>query len=224
MRHDSEPAPTASEAPRWHAGEQVLDVWHIAGISPRRQRFNQRVTRSVDATIAWCTGHWLLVVNLVLAGVVAVAIATPVFFALGWVGLGQHIFDAYHFICAQIPYHSYFLFGYQMALCARNLAIYGSLLGGSLLFQRVRRWWPALDWKLWLLTMVPMAWDGGTQLFGWRESNWEIRTLTGAVFGLGVCWFLLPLIEDAWGRWSAPRAQIALAWPRLRPRRALSVA
>jgi uncharacterized membrane protein len=43
--------------------------------------------------------------------------------------------------------------------------------------------------------MVPMALDGGTQLFGWRESTWELRTLTGIIFGLGVCWFVLPYIE-----------------------------
>ena len=39
----------------------------------------------------------------------------------------------------------------------------------------------------------------GTQLFGLRESNWELRTLTGVIFGLGVCWFLLPQIQSADG-------------------------
>jgi hypothetical protein len=30
---------------------------------------------------------------------------------------------------------------------------------------------------------------------GWHESNWELRTLTGSIFGLGVCAFVLPHIE-----------------------------
>ena len=107
---------------------------------------------------------------------------------------GQALFTAYHTIRAQIPSHSYFLLGYQVALCARNLAIYGSLFLGSLIFRWVRGWLPPLDWRLWMLTMVPMAWDAGTGLFGLRESTWELRTLTGAIFGLGVCWFVLPII------------------------------
>ncbi len=119
----------------------------------------------------------------------------PVLYTFGWQEVGRSIFLAYHLICAQIPSHSYFLFGYQMALCARNLAIFGSLLVGSLAFRSVRAWLPPLDWRLWVVTMLPMALDGGTQLFGWRESTWELRTLTGVLFGLGVCWFALPTIE-----------------------------
>src|SRR5260370_15086720 len=83
-----------------------------------------------------------------------------------------------------------------MALCARNLAIFGSLLAGSLAFRSVRAWLPPLDWRLWIVTMLPMALDGGAQLFGWRESTWELRTLTGLIFRLGVCWFPRPTIES----------------------------
>ena len=104
-----------------------------------------------------------------------------------------------HVISAQIPSHSYFALEYQLALCARNLAIHGSLLGGSLLFHAVRGWLAPLDWRMRALTMLPMAWDGGTQLFGLRESNGELRTLTGVIFCLGVCWFLLPRIQSADG-------------------------
>ncbi|MBF6590790.1 MAG: DUF2085 domain-containing protein [Ktedonobacterales bacterium] len=141
--------------------------------------------------------RWLLILNVVLGSFIALAALVPILFALGWAGVASPIFLAYHYVCAQIPAHSYFLLGYQMALCARNLAIYSSLFVGSLAFRRVRDWLPPLDWRLWVVTMVPMALDGGTQLFGWRESNWELRTLTGAIFGLGVCWFLLPMVQDA---------------------------
>jgi hypothetical protein len=40
-----------------------------------------------------------------------------------------------------------------------------------------------------------MAWDGITQMFGWRESTWELRLITGTLFGLGTTWFVLPLIQ-----------------------------
>ncbi len=152
-------------------------------------------TEAVAACADTLARRWLLLVNLTLGLVVSGAVITPLLYALGVQPLGSALFAAYRFICGQVPSHSYYVSGYQFALCARNLAIYGSLLAGSLLFRAVRGRLHALTWLLWLLTMAPMALDGFTQLFGLRESNWELRTLTGVIFGLGVCWFLLPQIE-----------------------------
>ncbi len=166
----------------------------LSDISPFRQALDGTVTGFIACVMGWFPRHWLLFVNGALALLLTGAALTPLFYAFGWPLVGHALFAAYHTICAQIPSHSYFLLGYQVALCARNLAIYGSLFLGSLLFRWMRAWLPPLDWRLWALTMVPMAWDGGTGLFGLRESTWELRTLTGAIFGLGVCWFLLPLI------------------------------
>jgi len=44
---------------------------------------------------------------------------------------------------------------------------------------------------------VPIAVDGGTQLFALRESNWLLRTLTGALFGFAVVWITYPHVESA---------------------------
>lgn len=140
--------------------------------------------------------HWLLVLNVLFGAVVGLAIFVPILYILGQGGIASRIFALYHYICEQIPSHSYFLSGYQLALCARNLAIYSSLFVGTLIYRLVRDRLPILGWRLWLLTMVPIALDGFTQMFGLRESNWELRTLTGVIFGLGICWFLLPQIEE----------------------------
>jgi uncharacterized membrane protein len=43
--------------------------------------------------------------------------------------------------------------------------------------------------------LLPMALDGVTQMFGWRESTWILRVVTGTLFGLGNIWFVLPLIQ-----------------------------
>jgi uncharacterized membrane protein len=40
-----------------------------------------------------------------------------------------------------------------------------------------------------------MALDGGTQLFGLRESNVWLRLLTGTIFGVATALFILPQIE-----------------------------
>jgi uncharacterized membrane protein len=172
------------------AGEERL-----IGISRRRQMFDRFLVGAVGAAADALTRHWLLLINVALAMIVGGALTTPLLYALGWSWLASRLFEAYHLICGQIPSHSYFIFGHQVGLCARNLAIYSSLLGGSIMYRSVRTWSPPLSLPLWLLTLAPMALDGGTQLFGWRESTWALRTLTGVLFGLGVCWLILPQIE-----------------------------
>jgi uncharacterized membrane protein len=42
-----------------------------------------------------------------------------------------------------------------------------------------------------------MAVDGITQLVGLRSSTWQLRTITGALFGLGSAWLALPYVEEA---------------------------
>lgn len=88
--------------------------------------------------------------------------------------------------------------GYKVALCERDLAIYGSMAVFGLLLA-VRRWrLPRLRlfWYV-LIAVLPMALDGGTQLIGLRESNWWLRTLTGALFGGGTLWFVYPYLSEA---------------------------
>ncbi|RME43500.1 MAG: DUF2085 domain-containing protein [Chloroflexi bacterium] len=84
--------------------------------------------------------------------------------------------------------------GYKTAVCQRDLAIYGSMFLMGLLFAWRRLRLPRLSWPLYLLFVLPMALDGGTQLLGWRSSNWWLRTLTGALFGIGTVWLVYPYL------------------------------
>ena len=87
--------------------------------------------------------------------------------------------------------------GYKVAICQRDIAIYGAVLLAGLLFGIVRQRLNALTLWLYALLLLPMALDGGTQLFGLRESNWLLRSLTGALFGVASVWLAYPYIEDA---------------------------
>lgn len=89
------------------------------------------------------------------------------------------------------------LVGYKVALCERDVAIYGSVLISGLIFAVIRKRVRPLRFKYFLLAMIPMAIDGGTQLFGWRESNWWLRTLTGALFGAAAVFWAYPYIDEA---------------------------
>lgn len=87
--------------------------------------------------------------------------------------------------------------GWKVALCERDVAIYGAVLLGGLAFGLLRSRVPKLPFKVFLLFLMPIAVDGLTQLFGLRTSNWALRTVTGVIFGLAVVWLAYPYIEES---------------------------
>lgn len=97
--------------------------------------------------------------------------------------------------------------GWKVALCQRDLAIYGSIFLAGLVFGLVRPAlrkrlpadgrWPKMPWWLLVLLLVPIAVDGFTQLFGLRTSVPALRFFTGALMGAAVVWFAYPRVEEA---------------------------
>jgi hypothetical protein len=69
------------------------------------------------------------------------------------------------------------------------------VFAAGLLFSLVRRRVGPLPIRWYVLLCVPMAIDGTTQLFGWRESTWELRVITGFLFGLASAWLVFPILE-----------------------------
>jgi uncharacterized membrane protein len=102
--------------------------------------------------------------------------------------------------------------GYKVAFCERDVAIYGGILLGGLLFGAFRKRVPYLHWAGYLLLGVaPIALDGFSQLLSqppfnlippfsflpFRESTPFLRTLTGGLFGLAGAWFAYPYVEES---------------------------
>ncbi len=87
--------------------------------------------------------------------------------------------------------------GFKVAICERDVAIYGSVFLGGLLFALLRKRIRAIDIKIYLLFLIPIALDGFTQLFGLRQSNWWLRSITGALFGLASIWLAYPYVDEA---------------------------
>lgn len=98
--------------------------------------------------------------------------------------------------------------GYKVALCQRDVAIYGAMLLFGVLFAILGRRVPALPWWGWLLFgLLPVGLDGFSQLFSqfqlpwltsflpYRESTPFLRTLTGFLFGFSTAWLMFPSIE-----------------------------
>jgi uncharacterized membrane protein len=102
--------------------------------------------------------------------------------------------------------------GYKVALCERDVAIYGGILLFGLVFTLTGKRLKSLPWYLWLLLgIVPIAVDGISQLLSqpplntlpalsqlaFRESTPFLRTLTGGLFGLATAWFGYPMVEES---------------------------
>jgi uncharacterized membrane protein/glutaredoxin len=85
--------------------------------------------------------------------------------------------------------------GYKVALCERDVAIYGAMLLAGVLFGLVRKRLKPLPWPVFVLFIVPLAIDGGIQLIGLHESTPLLRVLTGGLFGFGTIWLAYPYFE-----------------------------
>ena len=143
----------------------------------------------------WIPRHWVLLANSLLCLFAMLPILEPLLRAGGMTGSADAIFSAYSVVCHQMPGRSYSVLGYQMAYCERDTAIYAAMAMAGLGWARFQRRVPDLHWGLFLLLALPIALDGFTQLFGLRESTWQLRTLTGALFGLGCVWFGFPQVN-----------------------------
>ena len=112
--------------------------------------------------------------------------------------------------------------GYKMALCERDIGIYGFVLIGGLVFGLVRYRVKVRPLPLILFVIIglgPIALDGFSQLFSYwttpidgseatglfatvqnilplRESTPFLRTFTGAIFGFMLVWLAYPRIEE----------------------------
>jgi len=95
--------------------------------------------------------------------------------------------------------------GYKIALCERDVAIYGAILLFGMIFAVTGMRLPHLPWYLWILIgLVPIGFDGLSQLmsqppfslWAYRESTPILRTLTGGLFGFTTAWFGYPLVEE----------------------------
>jgi uncharacterized membrane protein len=210
-------------------------------LSPERARFNRVVVAALDSLQLRTTRHWLAAINGALALALGLAIVAPLLMAIGQPGLARPIYWMYQAVCHQWPFRSFFLFGadgtysadqlaatvgderiwdyvgdpglgYKMAFCERDLAIVAAGLLMGLLYTRLRRRLAPPHLGLFFGLLLPIAFDGFTQLFGWRESTWEFRVATGALAGAAAVWLIFPYLEilaERWlaaARWASPPA------------------
>src|SRR5436305_6101466 len=159
-----------------------------------KQKF-PRLNRFMDRCGNFLLNYWATLITILLGLLVLTAISIPFLSYFGLDSIAKPLFFSLHYVCAQIPSHSFYILGHQLGLCARNLSIYSSMFLGSLIFTLSKKRVPGIPWWLWVLMILPMALDGTTQMFGWRERTWILRTVTGTLVGLGSRRIVHPLIH-----------------------------
>jgi uncharacterized membrane protein len=82
-----------------------------------------------------------------------------------------------------------------MAYCQRDTAMYSSMLLAGMAFGLVRHRLRPLSFALYLVLLAPWAVDGLAQFLGFYESTWQLRTITGSLFGIATVWFAYPYLE-----------------------------
>lgn len=100
--------------------------------------------------------------------------------------------------------------GYKMALCERDIAIYGAIFLFGLVYAASGRRLKPLHWLAWMVIgLGPIGLDGFSQLFSqiqwdwlaallpYRESTPFLRVLTGGLFGFATAWFAYPNMEES---------------------------
>lgn len=226
---------------------------HIDAVekSPNLDAVRRRISwTKADAFSYWFAKHYLAVFNLLVLIYFGLPFLAPTLMEVGLPGPAKLVYTPYSYVCHQLAFRSFFLFGeqlsypraaadvsglltfgqasglgesnsaqdlyaargfvgnpvmgYKIALCERDIAIYGAILLFGLLYALSGRRLPSLPWYLWILIgLVPIGMDGVSQLLSqppfsllpYRESTPFLRALTGALFGFTTAWFGYPLVE-----------------------------
>jgi uncharacterized membrane protein len=161
----------------------------------KRSKFNIALHRFADRLEDLLARHAFTGLAILFGALVFLSFLDPVLSYFGLDSIAKPLFNWMRIFCAQTPSHSFYIFGHQTCLCERCTAIYTSMFLASCLFLLTRKRLAGIRWWGFALLSIPMALDGFTQMFGLRESNWELRLLTGALFGLGAILFTFPAMQ-----------------------------
>ena len=204
---------------------------------PGPRTLAEKLTRFVY----WLAQHWLAVFNTLAGIYIGGAISAPLLMHAGLAAPARMLYAFYSTMCHQYPFRSWFLFGqrfaypltkpirvqqmnelrsfigdpttgYKIALCQRDVAIYGVIFLAGVAYALIRKKRQLQPWPIWsyfVFGIAPMMLDGGIQWMSYLlwvlplhlvEHPFEtiplMRTITGALFGYGVVATAYPYMNE----------------------------
>lgn len=107
------------------------------------------------------------------------------------------LYRGFSYICHQIPERSFFAFGHQLPVCARDTAIYFTMLVGAVIYPIFSKIESKKIPKLifFVLAIAPLGIDGVSQLLGIWESTNLVRVVTGGIAGFAIPFYFFPIVN-----------------------------
>jgi uncharacterized membrane protein len=156
----------------------------------------RRLVAAVDRAVDHFARHWVLFIVFITGVYAGLPLLGPALMAARLTTPANIVYTIYRVLCHQLPSRSSFIFGQQVCYCDRCMGIYTTLFAAALLFAALHRRVKPLPWQVYPAFVAPMALDGLTQILGLRSSSFELRIITGALFGIGSAWLALPYLEQ----------------------------
>ena len=133
----------------------------------------------------------------------------PILSHYGYKRVSNFIYDLYSLFCHQKAHRSVFIFDEQCAWCVRDTFLWSTLfICACFIFSTKNTY--KIDYKFTIILCVPLILDGGIQLIStlvslntgqtpFYESTNFIRSITAALFGIGISFFFFPRINKELG-------------------------
>lgn len=140
---------------------------------------------------------WALVAGSAL-GLVGLIIAAPLLIAHGYSPLGLAIYDAFGWVCHQLPERSMHLEGNKLGVCSRCTGLYAGFALSVLLYPLARSLRRVdTPGRLWLvLALLPIGIDWALGFFDLWANTHLSRFMTGALFSAVAAVYVLPGLID----------------------------
>ena len=160
---------------------------------------------------------WLVSAAVVFA-LVSLIVVAPVAAANGHKELAAGIYYAFSPLCHQRADRSYFIAGYQFAVCSRCTGLYAGFAFTLLLYPLIRSLKTTImpPRIVLVLAALPLAIDFSVTFFGFWENTHTSRLLTGALLGSVTVFYVMPGIIELGlrnSRTARPHATFTLASP-----------
>jgi len=159
------------------------------------EKYPSNEIRSRFRRQAWIVWGISLLVSLVW---VSVIVAPPFLITNGSESLATQIYSFFSYICHQKPERSFFVLGYQFAVCSRCFGVYFGLLVGIATYPL----WRNIDDveplpRIWLfLSLAPIGIDWTLGVLGIWENTFASRFITGMVLGVACAVFVIPALVE----------------------------
>jgi uncharacterized membrane protein len=140
---------------------------------------------------------WVVALAIVLVWILFI-IAPPFLTTNGFESLATQIYNFFSYICHQKPERSFYVLGYQIAVCSRCFGVYFGLVAGIAtypLWRKVEEVEPLP--RFWLfLSLIPIGIDWALGVFGLWENTFASRFLTGLILGFACAVFVMPALVE----------------------------